>query len=351
MIVRNEEAVIERALKSAKPFISSWAIVDTGSTDKTMEIIRTVMADVSGTLYEHPWVNFGYNRTKALALSTGDWSLMLDADDTMGGTLPPAEIFARTDIDAFFVHIKHGNIVHRRLQLFRTASNWAYEGAVHESPVSGKEKNVLAHLPDMIYMETRCEGFRSKNPQKYQDDAKALEEELVRRPGHPRSTFYLAQSYRDSGNTTKAVEVYKRYLELPNSYAQEKYISIINIVSFIEDRQLQIDLTWKAIDLLPNRLEAPFTLLNVRRKAGLPPTMQMFAIASCIKNREANSSDLFVIPAIYDWGMDDELAIVAFQLKQYRESMEASQRSILKCPEEMRSGAIKNANVASKMIK
>jgi glycosyltransferase involved in cell wall biosynthesis len=38
MIVKNEEAVLERALRSALPFISTYVIVDTGSTDSTKDI-------------------------------------------------------------------------------------------------------------------------------------------------------------------------------------------------------------------------------------------------------------------------------------------------------------------------
>ena len=41
MIVKDEEHVIERALKSCYKMIDSYCIVDTGSTDKTKEIIKT----------------------------------------------------------------------------------------------------------------------------------------------------------------------------------------------------------------------------------------------------------------------------------------------------------------------
>ena len=69
MIVKNESRVIERCLRSAKPFIHSWAISDTGSTDGTQDIIRRVMADVPGELIERPWVDFAHNRNQALELA------------------------------------------------------------------------------------------------------------------------------------------------------------------------------------------------------------------------------------------------------------------------------------------
>ena len=48
MIVKDESQVIERCLRSVKPFIHAWAISDTGSTDGTQDIIRRVMADEIG---------------------------------------------------------------------------------------------------------------------------------------------------------------------------------------------------------------------------------------------------------------------------------------------------------------
>ena len=48
MIVKNEAHVIERCLLSVKPFISSWAILDTGSTDSTPELVKRALAGVPG---------------------------------------------------------------------------------------------------------------------------------------------------------------------------------------------------------------------------------------------------------------------------------------------------------------
>ena len=62
MIVKNEEPVIERCLATVKPYIDYWVIVDTGSTDNTMEKIRNFMKDVPGELHECPWQNFEFNR-------------------------------------------------------------------------------------------------------------------------------------------------------------------------------------------------------------------------------------------------------------------------------------------------
>jgi len=83
MIVKNESHVIERALKSAIPFITHYCIHDTGSTDNTKEIITRTMtaAGIPGRIFDMPWVNFGHNRSACLAsareMCPGGWSWVL----------------------------------------------------------------------------------------------------------------------------------------------------------------------------------------------------------------------------------------------------------------------------------
>src|SRR6187399_3263414 len=80
MIVKNETAVVERCLRSVRPFVDCWSIVDTGSTDDTPRLIAAALADLPGELHERPWSDFGHNRTEALALARGraDYSLVID---------------------------------------------------------------------------------------------------------------------------------------------------------------------------------------------------------------------------------------------------------------------------------
>src|SRR5205823_1674521 len=82
MIVKDEAAILERCLQSVKPLISYWLICDTGSTDNTKGIVRTVLRDVPGELHEDRWVHFGHNRTRGLQRAHGkaDYHLLIDAD-------------------------------------------------------------------------------------------------------------------------------------------------------------------------------------------------------------------------------------------------------------------------------
>ena len=80
MIVKDEESVLARCLESAKGHVDEIVIVDTGSTDRSMEIAR----DFGATVLEHPWGNdFAAARNVAIEAATGDWILSLDADEVL----------------------------------------------------------------------------------------------------------------------------------------------------------------------------------------------------------------------------------------------------------------------------
>jgi glycosyltransferase involved in cell wall biosynthesis len=80
MIVKNEEQHLARCLLSAKPAVDEMIIVDTGSTDRTKDIARVYGAKV----FDFPWANdFSVARNRSLSEASGDWILVLDADEVI----------------------------------------------------------------------------------------------------------------------------------------------------------------------------------------------------------------------------------------------------------------------------
>lgn len=78
MIVKNEERSLKRCLRAARPVVDEMIVVDTGSTDRTLELAREAGAKV----YEFTWVqDFSAARNYALEQSDADWNLVLDADE------------------------------------------------------------------------------------------------------------------------------------------------------------------------------------------------------------------------------------------------------------------------------
>jgi glycosyltransferase involved in cell wall biosynthesis len=80
MIVKNEESRIPQALKSVKGIVDEMVVLDTGSTDRTVEIARELGARV----YHFEWCNdFSAARNEALKYVQGKWVLVLDADEVL----------------------------------------------------------------------------------------------------------------------------------------------------------------------------------------------------------------------------------------------------------------------------
>src|SRR5262245_59742095 len=134
MIVRNEAHVIGETLECVAPHLDSWVVVDTGSTDDTIAVVRRFFGGrgVPGERYERAWRDFGTNRTEALELCRGraDYAWMIDADDLVIGDLD----LSRLEHDCYT--LRYGrNFVYWRRQLFRTMLPWRYEGRVHEYAV------------------------------------------------------------------------------------------------------------------------------------------------------------------------------------------------------------------------
>lgn len=86
MIVKDEEAVIARCLDSLKDHVDEIVVVDTGSTDKTVEICKSYGARV----YHHPWEgSFSVARNQAMSYVTTEWIIQLDADEEMDAESAP----------------------------------------------------------------------------------------------------------------------------------------------------------------------------------------------------------------------------------------------------------------------
>src|SRR5437762_2853976 len=80
MIAKDEEETIGQSLASARAFVDEMIVVDTGSTDRTVEIAKAAGAKV----FHFPWQNdFAAARNAAIEHATGDWILSLDADETL----------------------------------------------------------------------------------------------------------------------------------------------------------------------------------------------------------------------------------------------------------------------------
>ncbi|MBI5243325.1 MAG: glycosyltransferase [Elusimicrobia bacterium] len=106
MIAKNEESCIAKALASVRDYVDEIILVDTGSTDKTCHIASCYGAKI----YHHPWGDdFSESRNHSLGYATGDWILILDADETINylDMIYLRELAARKDWVAYSLRQRH----------------------------------------------------------------------------------------------------------------------------------------------------------------------------------------------------------------------------------------------------
>jgi len=139
MIVKNEEKVIERLLKTVTKLIDYYVIVDTGSTDKTKEIIDNFFKEnnIKGEIIDHEWVNFETARNCALEHTKGkaDFGFWIDADEQIlyDDDFNPAKFKLNlAAVDMASIEVKYGGTKYTRTQLWRTSKPFKWRGPVHE---------------------------------------------------------------------------------------------------------------------------------------------------------------------------------------------------------------------------
>ncbi|OXS62677.1 glycosyl transferase [Cohnella sp. CIP 111063] len=140
MIVKNEEAVLERCLESVRDAVDEIVIVDTGSTDRTVEIARRW----TDAVYHFDWIeDFAAARNASFAYATQSHILWLDADDRLLEKDRLALLQLKKSLDpnvdavSMLYHCDFdsaGNVTLavRRARLVKRSRDIRWEGVVHE---------------------------------------------------------------------------------------------------------------------------------------------------------------------------------------------------------------------------
>ena len=344
MIVKNEEHCIERCIKSIASHIDYWIICDTGSTDKTKEIIQKFFdkKKIPGEIIDIPWEGFGASRTKALSLAKGkmEYAWMIDADDSVvGNPIIPDNMTA----DAYTLKIKRGDFTWYRNHIFRLDSNWRYEGVLHEFAACDKHDNmgnqisefVAIKLPGNYHIEARTEGGRNigVTPQeKYLKDAEILLDALTNEnsphysPNNSRYVFYLAQSYFDAGEPELSLEWYMKRAQL-GGWEEEVFYSMyrVGICMCLAGRPWQQcnEAFLQAWTYRPIRAEPLWQLSRLYRQNGNPRLAYLYAKAA-LETPFPEHDILFIAHDLWDWAILDEVAATAYYVQRFEEGLAAT---------------------------
>lgn len=318
MIVRDEALVMERAIRSVLPLISSWRIIDTGSIDGTPELVRELLRDIPGELRTSPWADFATNRSEVIEWARGsaDWLLLLDADMTIETDPNILNQLDSLTAQAALIEVV-GDMSYRMPYLVKGDQPWHYVGRTHEYLSSSQEFS--SQRFDALRIAHHADG--GSRSHKFERDLAVLRATLAETPDDPRTLFYLAQTHRDRGETDAARELYRRRAELGgweeevfySRYQQALMESALGLPEATETLQ-------QAWDIRPVRAEPLYHLARINRLRRRHHLAWIFATLASATPRPEDV--LFVENWVYQWAARFERADAAWRIGEHDLSAE-----------------------------
>ncbi len=213
MIVKNEEPVLAKCLESVRE-ADEIVIVDTGSTDNTRGVVdefsKAHLFPVKYYEGEYKWEDsFCKARNYAMMKCTGDWSLVIDADETLepGGIQKVRDHIAQTKALAVNVWLQaeREGTKHFFPRLFRNVPEVYWKGDVHNYlSIGGQEQADI----------TITYGYSPAHQLDPDRALRILTKYVMEHPDCVREKFYLAREYQYRLEWPKAAKMYAEYLKV-----------------------------------------------------------------------------------------------------------------------------------------
>lgn len=222
MIVRDEERVLGNCLSSVADVFNQKIIVDTGSTDRTVEIAKEFGAEV----HKITWPDsFADARNESLKYAKGKWIFWLDADDTLpietAEQVLHAAIHAPDDVIGFVVPVQfvdgpdgQGTRVDH-VKLFRNLPGVEFEGRIHEQILGSlrKQGGEIQRI-NAVVLHSGYDTSDIGQAKKKKRDSKLLLLDLQDRPGHPFVLFNLGMTAHYNGDHKEAIDWFRQCLDV-----------------------------------------------------------------------------------------------------------------------------------------
>jgi glycosyltransferase involved in cell wall biosynthesis len=341
MIVRDEQEVIARCLRSVLPLITTYSICDTGSVDRTKEIIREELKSVPvpGVIHDRPWVNFSHNRTEAFELAAGKapYDLVIDADDVL--EMPEGYRLPILEKDAYDVPVQHNDMRHSRAHIVRNNFGFRFSDVVHEyldrELAFSRDFETLGK-GGLLYRVVGGGSRHGRDPiDKFRSDAAILQKALLEKPDSPRYVFYLANTLRDLAGELARRELSKAVLEIISlraeaaklyalrstmgGFREEVFVSLLErarLLELLHEGGVAEAYLFAAESRITRAPEALYHLARYFRSQS-PPNYALaylyakagLSIAQSLHGKPSADDVLFADPSIYAWRLEDEVAI------------------------------------------
>ncbi len=270
MMVKDEERLLPQCLDSVKDVADEIIVVDTGSTDKTVEIAESYGAHV----YHHPWNDsFSDARNLAMQYATGNWIFTIDADEELvKKDIPMIRTAIQDDnIDAVLIQIvnlagKSGSKgIHNQERIIRNNGIIHYEGRVHNRLVGITRAKVYP----IRLMHYGYDLGGDEGDKKYKRTIALLKKDLADNPDNPATHHYLCCSFLSRNMYKEAIEHGLKTIQLAElqnnrdaTFLWTRY-NVSLAYYRLNNLPLAEDIACQALTIYPDHIDSHFLMIVI----------------------------------------------------------------------------------------
>ena len=274
LMIKNESRIIERCILHAISHVDAVFVLDTGSTDNTVEVCQRVLEGTGKPfkIATDPFKNFGKSRTVSFQKTQefcaeltwpAETTYALAIDGDMNLVVRPEFKDFRLTANGYTVIQANGHMKYHNTRLMRVGSPWKCTGATHEYWDLGQTEKIPF---EVMFIDDKNDGGCKSD--KFERDVRLLQEEIAENPRNDRAHYYLGQSLKDLGRFEEAIEMFKRRIEI-GGWQEEVHYSYYQIGKCYDHmgRPFEMEL-WmnKAFEYYPKKAEPLYHLTRYYRE-------------------------------------------------------------------------------------
>ena len=338
MIVKDEEKVIGRCLESIKGIVDEIIVVDTGSSDKTVEIAQSYGAK----LYYFQWnQNFSDARNFSISKATKEWILIIDADEYLRPGDEEKFITAVNDVknDGYLVKTLNFNkegstqyIVNLNHRLIKNNGNYRFSGAIHENIkcVDKNKQTGAIKVVDVGFFHTGYLAASRHEKDKKLRNIQILEKSLQNFPTDPLLLFSMGNEYAKTDSEAAMVYYDKAYQQRPFKQGYGPKLVMFRIMSLIQlgDKPAILEAIQEGLEIYPDFTDLMYYRGMQYQSSGLI----LKAIESFQKCAEmGRPRDLLQCqPNLYTFAPDLAIGDIYFEQQCYEQAMTHYEKALSK---------------------
>lgn len=339
-IMKNESHVAYRMLDSIKSIVDGICIIDTGSTDDSINVVKrwgdennieTYVFEKNFDNFES-CRNFSFEKAREIFLSKKDgniyYNFWLDFDEQL--IIDPSFNKESINKDIYMFNAFIGQMKYTRNELCRLDKPFQFYGPIHEYIIC-KDSNITSGMMEGIKVNVHMDGssWQGNVSDKYISHAHILEKYINGDRKDPRWIFYTAQSYHDSASSNnrdennerlrRSIKYYRERTNRNDGYAEEIYYSQYRIGTIMrsleEPWHLTLQELLKAYSMDPLRGESIKVIIDYYLQIGeynLAYLYSKFAKVNFHNKNPYPARLLFVDESLYNWKFLESHAAACF---------------------------------------